>query len=126
MSLLKNYFASFLKKNRYRKGISLLSYWDSATKLANNVFIAPGVRLGFCDIGEFTRIRHFATIYHCTIGKFSSIAKNARIGLGQHPTNTMSTSLIFYAKNPITNKWVRPLQFVDYKPIRIGNDVFIG
>lgn len=126
MGVIKNYISSFLQIDRYKKSISLFSFWDKNTRLAKNIFIAFGVRLGSCSIGEYTRVRHFATIYHATIGKFSGIGINARIGIAQHPLNTVSTNLIFYKKNPISNKWVKPIEFEEYKPIIIGNDVYIG
>jgi acetyltransferase-like isoleucine patch superfamily enzyme len=111
---------------RYKKSVSFFSFWDRATKLPERIFIAFGVRLGFCEIGDYTRIRHFSTIYYAKIGKFSTISKNVRIGIGQHPTNLISTNLIFYRNNPITNKWAKPIKFEEYKPICIGNDVWIG
>jgi acetyltransferase-like isoleucine patch superfamily enzyme len=123
---LSDYLFSYLKFNRYKKSVSFFSVWDGDTKLGKNVYIAFGVRLGCCDIGEYTRVRHFSTVYHATIGKFSTISKNVRIGIGQHPTNLISTNLIFYKRNLITNKWVRPIKFEEYKPISIGNDVWVG
>jgi len=126
MKFALDYLYSYIKFDRYKKSISFFSCWDRDTKLAKNVYIACGVRLGFCDVGEYTRIRHFSTIYYTTIGKFSTISKNSRIGIGQHPTNLVSTNLIFYKSNPITNKWVRPIKFEEYKPILIGNDVWVG
>lgn len=126
MQFLIDYLYSYLKPIRYNKSVSFFSFWDSATKLPKRLFIAFGVRLGFCEIGDYTRIRHFSTVYYATIGKFSTISKNVRIGIGQHPTNLLSTNLIFYRRNPITNKWVKPIDFIEYEPISIGNDVWIG
>lgn len=126
MKLIKDYLFSYLKPTRYKKSVSLFSFWDKITKLPKNIYIAFGARIGFSSIGEYSRIRHFATVYYATVGKFTTINKSTRIGLGQHPSNMISTNLIFYAKNPISNRWVRPIVFEDYKPITIGNDVFIG
>jgi acetyltransferase-like isoleucine patch superfamily enzyme len=126
MKLLKDYLASFMQKTRYKKSVSLFSFWDRTTTFGKNVFIAFGVKLGFCTVGEYARIRHFSTVYYATIGKFTSIGRNARIGIGQHPTNLISTNLIFYKKNPISNKWVKPIKYDEYRPICIGNDVWVG
>ncbi|MBN2400389.1 MAG: CatB-related O-acetyltransferase [Candidatus Aminicenantes bacterium] len=123
---MKEYLASFMNKTRYKKSVSLFSFWDRTTTFGKHVFIAFGVKLGFCHVGEYTRIRHFSIIYHATIGKFSSVGRNARIGIGQHPTNLLSTNLIFYKKNPISNQWVKPIEYIEYRPIRIGNDVWVG
>jgi acetyltransferase-like isoleucine patch superfamily enzyme len=104
----------------------MFSLWDRTTRFGKNIFIAFGVKLGFSNIGEYSRIRHFSTVYFATIGKFTSIGRNARIGIGQHPTSLLSTNLIFYKMNPISNKWVKPITYEEYKPIFIGNDVWVG
>lgn len=116
----------YFNKKRFFKAVSLFSIFDKNTKFSNKVYIAPGVKLGNVTIGDYTRIRHFSTIYFTSIGKFSAVGRNARIGIAQHPTNLLSTNLIFYKNNPISNKWVKPIQFEDYKSISIGNDVWIG
>jgi len=98
MSFVTDYLTSFTQMNRYKKSVSLFSFWDRSTKLSKKVFIAFGVRLGYCNIGDYTRIRHFSTIYFVNNWKISTISKNVRIGIGQHPTNLLSTNLIFYRK----------------------------
>lgn len=126
MGTLSDYLFSFTGPYRYKRSVSRLALWNRETKLPKNVYIAFGARLAFSEVGEYTRIRHFATLHYAKVGKFSTISKSARIGIGQHPTNMISTNLIFYKKNPITEKWVRPIDFAEYEPINIGNDVWIG
>jgi acetyltransferase-like isoleucine patch superfamily enzyme len=67
-------------------------------------------------------------IQNANIGKFCSIANNVLIGLGNHPLNFFSTSPLFYKKiNPLKIILVsNELYFDEYKPIHIGNDVWIG
>jgi acetyltransferase-like isoleucine patch superfamily enzyme len=124
--LLVNYLKTFLQKQRYSKSVSLLSIWDKYTKFPKAVYIAQGVRLGYASIGKYSRIRQFSTIYHTEMGNYTAIGKNARIGIGRHPNNLLSTNLIFYKKNPIRNDWRRPIEFQEYLPNKIGNDVWIG
>jgi acetyltransferase-like isoleucine patch superfamily enzyme len=126
MALLKNYIKSFFEKKRYYKGVSLFSMWDGLTNFTKKVYLAPGVKLKNSKIGKYTRVRHFSTVYNCNIGNFTAIGKNSRIGMAQHPTNLISTNLIFYRKNQIYNGWVRPINYEEYKMIEIGNDVWIG
>jgi acetyltransferase-like isoleucine patch superfamily enzyme len=91
------------------------------------VYISLGVRLGNVSIGKYSRIRYFSTIYHAEIGNYSEIARNVRIGIGQHPTNLLSINSIFYRKKEAIRKdWVRPINFQEYKKTIIGNDVWIG
>lgn len=122
------YFASFFNIKRYFKGISLFSVWDKSTQIHKKVFIAFGVRMYGSKIGKYSRIRQFTSIHNASIGKFASISRNVRIGLGEHPSNLISTNSIFYShqKNEIRGDWVKATNFKEYKPIEIGNDVWIG
>ena len=126
LMLLINYLKTFLQKQRYSKRVSLFSVWNKKTFLQKEVYLALGVRLGYVLVGKYSHILPFSTIYHAEIGSFTTIAKNARIGIGRHPTNVLSTNFIFYKKNPIRNDWYHPIVFKEYLPTKIGNDVWIG
>lgn len=126
MKDLISYLGTLFTRKRYYKSVSFFSSWDNLTLFPKKVYIAPGVRLNHTIIGKYSRIRHFTTIHHTTIGKFCAIGKNSRIGIARHPTNLISTNLIFYRKNQIKNDWVKQIDFEDYKTIEIGNDVWIG
>ncbi len=80
-------------------------------------------------LGEFSYICSNTAIINTTIGKFCSIASNVKIGLGFHPTNEfISTHPSFYATNNIGCKisFTKEQLFEEFKPITIGNDVWIG
>lgn len=126
MKSIIQYILSFFTRERYFKSVSLVSFWDKKTSFSKKVYIALGVKLGNTKIGKYSRIRHLSTIYHAEIGNFSAIGRNARIGIARHPTNLLSTNLIFYKKNQIYNKWARPIIFEEFKKTKIGNDVWIG
>ena len=59
------------------------------------------------------------------IGSFCSIASNVCIGAGQHPTNWLSTHPFQY-QNCFAIKPKSHYEFTRYKPVTIGNDVWIG
>lgn len=126
MGIVTDYFKTFFSKKRYLKNTSLFSIWDKNSVIALKTYLALGVRITNSSIGEYTRIRHFCTIHFCKIGKYSAIGKNVKLGVAQHPLNLISTNVIFYQKNKIHNKWVKPITFEAYQPISIGNDVWIG
>jgi acetyltransferase-like isoleucine patch superfamily enzyme len=128
MSYLSTYLSSFFDKKRYYKKVSLLSLWDKQTKFHKEIYMGYGVKLINVSVGKYTRIRQFTAINHTQIGKYSSISRNVRIGMGEHPTNLLSTNSVFYShqKNEIRGDWVRPTSFDEYKPVNIGNDVWIG
>jgi len=63
-----------------------------------------------------------------SVGKFTSIAMNAKIGLSEHPTNFLSTHGFQYIENAFG--FVNKDNLYDTshlnKPCKIGNDVWIG
>ena len=80
------------------------------------------------QIGDYTYNGRNSLIQNTTIGNYCSIAHEVNCGLGNHPTNLFSTSPIFYRiNNPLQIKLVKEnSHFKEYKPIRIGHDVWIG
>jgi acetyltransferase-like isoleucine patch superfamily enzyme len=120
------YFRSFLLRRRYFKPISILSFWDSTVKFNRDVLIQAFTRLSNAHINSYSRVRAFSTVYNCKIGSFSIIGAYSRIGLGRHPLNLISTNLIFYKKNQISNKFYNSIVFDEFLPTEIGNDVWIG
>ena len=128
MNLLRNFLKSFFTKLRYSKRISFFSFWDDVSEISSKTYIAQGVRIGNSVIGKYCRIRQFVTIHFCTVGKFTCISKNVRIGLGGHPLNLISTNSMFYSHkgNEIRSDWVREIDFSEHNETVIGNDVWIG
>lgn len=128
MSILFTYFKSFSTKLRFCKRISFFSLWDEGCVVSKKSYLAPGVRLGGTTIGDYSRVRHFSTLHHATVGKFTSISRNVRVGLGMHPLDLISTNSLFYShkNNEIRSDWVREIDFAEHAHTHIGNDVWIG
>ncbi len=80
------------------------------------------------SIGDYTYICRNALIQNTTIGNYCSISHDVICGLGNHPLNNFSTSPLFYKiNNPLKIKVVnKNSDYQEYKPIEIGNDVWIG
>ena len=81
------------------------------------------------SLGDFTYVGGNVHIQNCTIGKYCSIAEDVRIGLGIHPLNLESTHPAFYSPQSHWKQFVEPQvpeDLVEYKPIVIGDDVWIG
>lgn len=80
-------------------------------------------------LGDMSYVGGNVHIQYATIGKYCSIAEDVRIGLGIHPLNLESTHPAFYSPQSHWTKWVAPNvpeDLVEYKPITIGDDVWIG
>jgi acetyltransferase-like isoleucine patch superfamily enzyme len=68
-------------------------------------------------IGSYTYIGRNSSITRSTIGRYCSIANNVSIGQGEHSTDELSTSSIFYDS---------PWETLTSRPCTIGSDVWIG
>ena len=104
-----------------------LRSWQRNVHKEEHVKILPVHLLSNVQIGKFTYIAENAAISDTSIGRFCSIGPNFSCGLGIHPTNGISTAPMFYStrkQNGITLSSEDKIE--EYKPIKIGNDVFIG
>lgn len=80
-------------------------------------------------MGDFSYVGSNVHIQYSTIGKYCSIAEDARIGLGIHPLNLESTHPAFYSPQSHWYRWIEPkvpADLIEYKPVVIGDDVWIG
>lgn len=93
-----------------------------------NVHILENCAINNSEINSFTYLGKNCQVQNTSIGKFCSIANNVLIGLGNHPLDMFSTSPLFYRKKNTfsLNLVQQDLNFEEYKPIHIGNDVWIG
>lgn len=78
-----------------------------------------------CKIGRCTYCGDNVNVpdKNTQIGSFCSIASNVNIGLFEHPLNYLSTSPFFYTESL---GWKNGYQEIYTKPVKIGNDVWIG
>lgn len=81
------------------------------------------VKIGNCSYTNFE-----CYINNCIIGNYCSIGPRVLIGLGEHPTNLVSTSPCFYSQNVCFGlSYVKENHiFEENKKTIIGNDVWIG
>lgn len=97
------------------------------SKISHQSKIYPFSIISSSKIDSYSYVSYFCKINNTTIGKFCSIGQNVKMGLGKHPTNYLSTSPLFYSdKNPLNLKICIDQKFVEFEPIIIGNDVWIG
>ena len=89
------------------------------------VYLGFSARLHNCKVGKYTRIKPVCVLKNVVIGNYCSFANDVMVGLGQHPTNLISTNSIFY-KSGITSRFARHIEFQEEKVTYIGNDVWIG
>ncbi len=78
-------------------------------------------------IGDYSYIASNSYVHNTTIGRFCSIGANFISGMGIHPINGISTAPMFYSNQKQNGMTLTGKTKVEeFKPVRIGNDVFIG
>lgn len=111
------------------KHISFTAFWDNKSSITRYTHLLHGSKLYNVKIGKYSRVGFRTKITNAVIGNFTAIGAESIIGLGQHPTNLLTTHSIFYKKGNWGwhDDWVKyPEGFVECKQIVIGNDVWIG
>lgn len=102
--------------------------FDPKSKIHPNVSLLGNCIVNNSEIHSYTYLGKNCLIQNSSIGKFCSIANDVIIGLGNHPLDLLSTSPLFYkVQNPLHIGLIKKdLDFVEYKAISVGNDVWIG
>lgn len=126
---IKAYLGSVLSiKKITHQHVSVFSLWDTRSSFTKYTHILRGVKLNNVNVGKYSRVGNNCQITNADIGNFTAIGKDSVIGLGQHPTNYLTSHSIFYKKGNWGwhDDWIAPIDFVEEKRITIGNDVWIG
>jgi len=86
------------------------------------------VRMRDVTLGDFSYVANGARIVHATLGKFCSVGPNCKIGLGLHPSRKFVSShpAFFSTQRQAQVTFVKTNAFEEFRPIVIGNDVWIG
>lgn len=111
------------------KHIAFTALWDRESSFTRYTHLLPGSKLHKVKVGKYSRVGFQTKITNATIGNFTAIGAESIIGLGQHPTNFLTSHSIFYKKGNWGwhDDWVKyPEGFVESSVITIGNDVWIG
>lgn len=87
-----------------------------------------GVVLDDVVLGDLSYVSRGARISNATVGRFSCIGPETLIGLGRHPTRQfVSSHPAFYSTRAQAQlTFVAGQKFEEFRPVTIGNDVWIG
>lgn len=79
-------------------------------------------------VGEFSYINSECSFNNTTIGRYCSVATGVKCGLGKHPLDLFSTSLVFYRRANCIGEFHDGGfgEMQEREPVTIGNDVWIG
>jgi acetyltransferase-like isoleucine patch superfamily enzyme len=99
----------------------------SGSELGSYSKIFKNTRIQNAGIGRCTYVAEDSIIDNTSIGAFCSIGPRVLMGYGEHPTDFISTSPIFYSNARQTNLSLTSQNaFPESNRISIGNDVWIG
>ena len=107
---------------------------DTSVTISSDSYIHKNCRILKCcilnsvEIQSYSYVNTNCVLQNVNIGRFCSIATNVQIGLGNHPTNLLSTSTLFYKKKNTFGIELINEDFIfsEYKTTLIGHDVWIG
>lgn len=101
---------------------------NPASKIDKNCHILENSLVLNSTIKTCSYVGRNSIVQNTSIGSFCSIANDVFIGLGAHPIAHFSTSPLFYrVSNTFNLKLIdEDYEFAEYRPIEIGNDVWIG
>ena len=111
------------------KDISPFALWDKSSSITRYTSLQRWAKLMHSCVGQHSRICINTELLNTNVGNFSIIARNCVVGLGAHPTNTLSPHSIFYKKKRWKwhDEWCKDTGFRESdSPIVIGNGVWIG
>lgn len=102
-------------------------YADDQCAFEEGVRVCDNAAVFHSSIGMFSYLAPDSTVQHCTMGRYCSIGPGVMIGLGVHPIDGMiSTYPAFYSVRKHAVNYRADPKVVEYKPIIIKNDVWIG
>ena len=124
LAVVRNY-QSLEKYSKYRLMLGLYSSLKEVN-IENDVFIGDGCSIINSSIGKRTYINTSTNIQNTIIGRFVSIGSDVTIGVGEHPTNFVSTHPTFYSNNKAFHTFSSDNYYQEFQKCEIGNDVWIG
>lgn len=78
-------------------------------------------------LGDHSFVQRGSIVCNASVGKFCSIAMNVVIGLGRHPTDTVSSHPAFYSvSQPLAKTFAEQDVLSPFRRTEIGHDVWIG
>ena len=134
-----------VKATLHARGVETLH--SAGVNISDEAIFEPPCSIKWMNIESTFRIGAFSYAvsgyYSCvSIGRYTSIGEEVQIGRASHPTSWVSTSPFFYLSEPLFNvgdgfedheqyaAYGAPQRLgvvsTTFKPVRIGNDVYIG
>jgi len=114
--------SSFGKGAIVRDGCAIFdSNFDDHTAVYHNC------SLSHVKFGSYSYVNENAAMGNVTLGRFTSVGPSFICGYGEHPTNFVTTSPVFYStRKQCGISFTETSRYDEQQPTTIGNDVWIG
>lgn len=124
--LIQSKILEYKNKDKNLKIGYMSSVVDCSFGIYNTIY--DNVSLNDVHLNDFAYISNNTTISKTSIGKFSSIGSDCKIGLGKHPSSTFVAihPIFFSTLNQAQISFADKSYFNEFENITIGNDVWIG
>ena len=89
--------------------------------------VYPHCTLAHVKFGGYSYVNENSAMGNVTLGRFTSIGPGFICGYGEHPTNFITTSPVFYStRKQCGISFTETSRYDEQQPTTIGNDVWIG
>ncbi len=124
--MIKDYVKGSLN-NLFHPGVPLFTAIDDSSVVDKKARVGKRCKVFHSSLGAYSYIGRGTQLIHANVGKFCSISGNVVIGMGHHTLSNLSTSPLFTEKhNGTGHSWTDNESLMPYKPVTIGNDVWVG
>ncbi len=99
----------------------------SNSTLGSHIGIQPGAILDQVTLGAYSYLAREVVLNAVNLGRFCSIGPRTYLGAGEHPSDRVSTSPVFYStRKQCGVTFATEDSFNERSTIQIGHDVWIG
>lgn len=118
----------YIRRSSFAKGAIVkegCAIFDSS--FDNNTAVYQNCTLSHTHFGAYSYVNENAAMGNLTLGRFTSIGPEFICGYGEHPTNFVTTSPIFYStRKQCGISFTETSRYDEQHQTVIGNDVWIG
>lgn len=118
----------YVQKSKFGKGAFVkdnCAIFDS--KFDKHTAVYPGCSLSDVSFGAYSYVNENSMMSGVNVGRFTCIGPHFICGYGDHPTNFISTSPVFYStRKQCGVSFTETSRYDEKRQTTIGNDVWIG
>lgn len=118
----------YIQRSKFGKGVMVKDHCAIfESTFDDHTAVYPNCSLSHVELGAYSYINENASVGRVTAGRFTSIGPGFICGYGEHPTNFVTTSPVFYStRKQCGISFTETDRYDEQQQTTIGNDVWIG